>query len=178
MQMLNAPATRSLRTRGYARSVRSPQTLVSIVQASRGHDVISTELHLISGRWPTDPVAPATIWRDTEPPEQVLELHRLVAREEDTLRFETYGGSWSLPEAADPLLFYSWWTPDQLDVAQRTDLTWTKEVYGEGDHDHCLLTWQKIRPGDVAFVSDVGWVAEDAHRRYIRDNELRLRAGK
>jgi hypothetical protein len=158
--------------------MRTPQTLVSIVAAYGDQDVISTELRLMAGRWPTDPLAPATIWRDTAPPERVLELHRLIARDENTLRFETYGGSWSLPEAVDPLLFYSWWTPDQLDVAQSTDLTWTKTIYNGRDHDHCLLTWEKIRRGDIAFVSDGGWITEDSYRRYIQNDELRLRASE
>lgn len=52
-----------------------------------------TELRLSAGLWPTEPVAPATIWRDTTPPERVLELHRLVARDDGTARFETYGSS-------------------------------------------------------------------------------------
>lgn len=73
---------------------------------------------------------------------------------------------------------YAWWTPDQLEAAQNTALTWTRTFYDAGDHDHCLLTWATIRRGDVAFVSDAGWITDDAYRRYIQDDELQLQRGE
>lgn len=51
-------------------------------------------------------------------------------------------------------------------------------MYEGRDHDHCLLTWETIRHGDMAFVSNAGWITEDAYRRYIQDDELRLRRSR
>lgn len=124
-----------------------PQTLVSMVADWPDRDVIMTLLPLMEGQWPTNPMAPATLRRDTSPPERVLELHRLVPRDDSTAGFETCGESWSLPPAEDSLVFNAWWTPDQLDVAQNTALGSTKMIY-EG-RDHAAVTTRPEGPASA-----------------------------
>ncbi len=53
---------------------------------------------------------------------------------------------------------------------------WHRQRFDEGDHDHCLLTWETIRSGDEAYRSDRGeWISSAAYERFVRDDVLRIR---
>lgn len=151
------------------------QTGVSIVRASRAGDVTTTEVRLEEGKWPSTPVAPASV-REDEEPNVVTELHRLVDLTDDVATFETYGIDGKPLEPGGSYSLYAWWAPHQLKAAEDQSLVWTLETFDRaGDHDHCLLTWATIGPGDVAYHSDDGWISVDAYDRFIRDDALRLR---
>jgi hypothetical protein len=69
-----------------------------------------------------------------------------------------------------------WWTPDQLKAARDTTLRWTRRTYHGEDHDRCLLTWEKIGPGDGGYVLKAGWITDEAYKRFIKHDELGLRS--
>jgi hypothetical protein len=151
------------------------QTGVRIVRASRAGDVITTEVRLEEGEWPSAPVAPASVWTDDH--SRVIELHRQVDLTDDVAIFETYGIDGETPDPGGLYALYAWWSPEQLKAAEDRNLAWTLQSYDRpGDHDHCLFTWATIGPGDVAYHSDDGWVSVDAYDRFIRDDALRLRS--
>jgi hypothetical protein len=54
-------------------------------------------------------------------------------------------------------------------------LAWQRTTQDESDDEHCLLTWQTISRGSVAYQSDAGWVSEEAYQRFIGEDTLRLR---
>jgi hypothetical protein len=153
-----------------------PQTLVSIQALREADGVVTTDLFLHEGAWPTEPVAPATLWRRADMDEHVLDLHRLLSLEEADAQFESYAVGGVMFDPREPLWLYSWWMPSQLQAAQDATLKWTHRRYESPDHDHCLLTWETIQGGDEAYVSKAGWISEDAYRRFIENDELRLRS--
>lgn len=59
-------------------AMKARQTGVSILRTSRDDDVTTTVLRLEEGSWPSDPVAPGTVWT-TDSAERILDVHQLVA---------------------------------------------------------------------------------------------------
>jgi len=159
------------------RPLKPRQTGVSIVDVSRDEDVTTTELRLEEGKWPAAPLAPASVWSDAPEPTLIIELHRVLTASEASATFESYEISASVPAIGGPYSFFSWATPDQLDGVTDTALDWQPRKYDGSDHDHCLLTWDKILPGDDAYVSapEGLWITVPAYERFIRDDQLRLR---
>ncbi|HLI32530.1 MAG TPA: hypothetical protein VKU89_07325 [Solirubrobacteraceae bacterium] len=151
------------------------QTGVMLVRASRAGDVTTTELRLTGGQWPSPPVAPASVRRDAPENGVVVELHHLDDLSGPTAIFESYGMQDHLPAPGGPYSFFSWWSPDQFEVAVDTALHWELRPYEGSDHDHCRLTWKTLEPGDLAYSSEAGWVSPEAHEPFIRDDALRLR---
>jgi hypothetical protein len=158
--------------------MRPRQTGVQIVGGSSANGVTTTEVRLVEGSWPTEPVAPATIWADeTEPSRKVIELHRLVRLDGEMAVFESYGVV-RAPSPGGPHSLLAWFTPDQLRVLRDESLRWERRRYDGPDHDHCLLTWTTINPGDDAYRSDAGWISVDAFEELIRDDVARIRAAQ
>jgi hypothetical protein len=151
------------------------QTGVEIVSASREGDVTTTELRLVEGDWPSDPLAPATVWRGDAEGVALIELHRLLHLAGASAGFESYGLEAAVPAPGGPHSFFAWWTPQQLEAAVDPSLEWQAVQFYESDPAHCCLTWKQIEPGEPAYVSDAGWISVEAHARYIRDDVLRLR---
>jgi hypothetical protein len=151
------------------------QTGVEIVGSSHEGDVTITELRLIEGDWPSDPLAPATVWRGDAEGEPLIELHRLLDLDGGSARFESYALEEALPAPGGPHSFFAWWTPQQLEAAVDPALEWRSVQFYESDPAHCCLTWKEIQPGEPAYVSDAGWITVRAYERYIRDDVLRLR---
>ena len=89
-------------------------TEISIIRASRVGDLVRTGLHLDEGSWPTEALAPATVWRRGDPDERVIDLHRLVSIASDTAMFESYKVAGTVPTAGGPYAFIAWWTPINL----------------------------------------------------------------
>jgi hypothetical protein len=158
--------------------MRPRQTGVNIVKASTAGDVTTTELHREEGKWPSEPVAPATMWTDeTEPSRKVIELHRLVRLDGEMAVFESYGAA-RAPSPGGPYSLYSWFRPEQLRAIQDESLRCERRRYDGPPDESCLLTWADINPGDDAYVSDAGWITVDAYERFIRDDLLRVRAAR
>jgi len=106
----------------------------------------------------------------------VLELHHLASAGEEAAVFESYEAPDVELTRAGPYGLVAWWRPDQLAAAEDTALAWTAKPYDGKDHDHCLLTWKTINPGDPAYVSAAGWISVEAYEQFIRDDRLRLRS--
>jgi hypothetical protein len=155
-------------------AMKPAQTGISIIGVSRAGDLTTTEVSLVEGKWP-EPLAPASVWSGEGRRTRVIDLHRLVSRAEDVAIFESYGLEGDIPTAGGPYALYAWWTPEQLEAARDVDLEWRRRSYDGADHDHCLLTWQTIGSGDVAYSSEAGWISVDAYEQFIRDDVLRLR---
>jgi hypothetical protein len=160
---------------GQTREVRrqAGEVRVAITAAALSEDVLTTELRLVSGDWPFDPVAPATIWTDDDQP--VVELHKLLRLGGDTATFESIANS--APKAGGPYRMFSWWNPTQFRAATDPDVEWSRGTYDKDDHTHCLLTWNTIDYGEVAYQAGpgAGWITVDSYEQYIRDDILRLR---
>jgi hypothetical protein len=144
-----------------------------LLDAARSGDVTTTRL-LVSGAV-AEPLAPAGLYTGPEAADEVWQLHRLIERGADgSLVFESYDRD-RPPQPGAHFVFRSWWTVDQLAVAADTALEWRRERYAEEDHEHCLLTWAMIAPGDEAYRSTAGWLSTVAYERFVRDDILRLR---
>lgn len=149
------------------------QTAAEVLEVSVAGSVTTMRLRLSVVR--VEPLAPAGLWRGADAAEEAWQLHRLVERAPDgSLVFETYDGG-TPPEQGERFVFQSWWTPRQFEAARDQTPRWERAVYSDGDHEHCLLTWHTIMPGDHAYHSSVGWLSVDAYQRFIRGDVLRLR---
>ena len=136
---------------------------------------MTTELLLEDGDWPSEPLAPASVWSLDAEPALLIELHRLLALSGLSATFETYGYSPVVLTPGGHYSLISWWNPTQLSVATDVDLDWGLREYEGSDHDHCLLTWETIVPGSPAYVSEAGWITVGGYERIIRGDALRLR---
>jgi hypothetical protein len=152
----------------------SGETLAAIVAADESGGVVSTTLELIEGEWPSEPLAPATLWTATVDP--ILELHKLVRREGKTATFETYGVT-EAPKSGGPYRLFSWWRPEQYELAADGRIEWRlATVPTDADDLDCALTWARLRPGETAYVAPCldEWISVDAYQRYIREDLLRM----
>jgi hypothetical protein len=77
------------------------------------------------------PLAPASLQLMDEPETCVLDLHKAVQRNGHLVMFETIGGAdcESPPVVGETYIFRSWWTPDQLALAQDSARAWEKQVF-------------------------------------------------
>lgn len=150
-------------------------TQVNVVRMHRVGDVVTTELRLAEGRWPS-PLAPATLWdEEGDASSSLMEFHHLVSVGDEFAEFESYEATNVELTRPGPYGLISWWTPEQLAAAEDTSLTWAAKPYDGKDHDHCLLTWKTINPRDRAYVSGAGWITVEAYEEFIRGGRLRLR---
>ena len=136
---------------------------------------MTTELLREAGDWPSEPLAPASVWTLDAEPALLIELQRLLALSGRSATFETYGYSPAVLSPGGHYSLISWWNPTQLSVATDVDLDWRLREYEGSDHDHCLLTWETILPGRPAYMSDAGWITVGAYARIVRDDVLRIR---
>lgn len=153
-------------------------TQVNVVRIDRVGDVTTTELRLAEGSWPGAPLAPATLWEGEQGVRsRVMDLHHLVSADDESAVFESYEAPEVGLARTGPYSLISWFRPDQFAAVQDTSLEWAEKPYdGKDDDETCLLTWKTIMPGDLAYVSDAGWISVEAYDEFIRDDRLRLRA--
>jgi hypothetical protein len=141
--------------------MKARQTGIQVVCAWRDGDVTTVEVRLKEGSWPSEPIAPGTVWSDEK--ESVLDVHRLAALAGDDASFESYAIGAGTLQPGGPYSYYAWWTPDQIEAARDTLLRWERRRYEGQGHNHCRLTYQTIMPGDVAYVSKAGWISIEAY---------------
>lgn len=153
----------------------------TVIDVALHADVIRVTLRI--SKPVSHPLAPAQCTADANSPKPGFELHALVeVLSADTYVFETYDWAGDPPPAEGLTVFYQqWWTPEQHDVASDLTLTWEVATYERtGDHEHCALTWETIRPGDACYraLGPSGksiWLTLAAYEEYIRGDKLRLR---
>jgi hypothetical protein len=97
---------------------------------------MTTELLLEEGDWPSEPLAPASVWTLDAEPALLIELQRLLALSGRSATFETYGYSPVVLSPGGHYSLISWWNPTQLSVATDVDLDWRLREYEGSDHDH------------------------------------------
>ncbi len=133
-----------------------------------------------SARYPA-PFAPCLLMTD-ETGDVVCELHRLVEVNGDIVvcdRFTELDPR--VPEVGGCYHYQGWWVPGAMDAVLDESALWHRRVYPDnGDHDHCLLTYDTLAAyGDYAhegyFHEAHGWVTVEAYELYIRDDVCRLR---
>jgi hypothetical protein len=152
------------------------EAVVEVLAATRVDDVATIRVRLKSVDLPSDPLAPAGLYSGEHGDIEVAQLHKFISREADgTLEFEAYSKTAPLPEEGAQLVLRAWWLPSAWDAVADRSRVWKLQTFTEGDHDHCLLTWETIYPGDDAYRSDAGeWMSVEAYERFVRDDILRV----
>ena len=153
------------------------EPIIEVVEASRDGDVTTTRLRLVAGGLPSEPLVPAGLYAEDRDDERLFELHTLSRWEPGgTLVFESYGEPAESVRPGARAVFRSRWTRESWWAVTDRNLDWTPLPYDGPDQGHCLLTWETISRGEVAYRSSRGdWVTVAAFERYIRDDVLRIR---
>ena len=112
------------------------------------------------------PLSPASLFNpDSDSDSATIELHRLIAIEADLATFESFGIPAPLPNVGERLVFQSWWTPDQLELARDADRTWTEKlfeagpalvVHGEDEHSVLARATERTSSDDGTLLPR-GW---------------------
>lgn len=148
-----------------------------IVHASRRDDVVTVVVAVT--RLFSEPLAPAGLYLIEKPEQEVIQLHSLKTSNGNVLTYKTYDYVGELPTVGTEYIYRVWWTPDQQAVVTDTSRKWSYEEYPDnGDHDHCLLTWETIAANaeqKAGYRSGKDWITEKAYKTYIVDDRLRLR---
>jgi hypothetical protein len=148
-----------------------------VIQFSRDDHIVTIVLEMSSLL--SEPLAPAGLYATDEREQEVLQLHKLKARNGNVLTFETYDDVAELPSVGADYVFQVWWTPDQLAAVTDTSRKWTYETYPENEaHNHCLLTWESIGADaehKTGWRCGTDWITERAYKQYIVGDKLRLR---
>jgi hypothetical protein len=133
---------------------------------------------------PLPPLAPGGLYLLNMPEQEVIQLHNLQMQDQNILTYRTYEHKGDLPQLGAEYIYRVWWRPDQLEAVTDTKRNWIYAEYPDnGDHDHCLLTWETIAAYSEhkgGYRSGKDWITEEAYKTYILEDRLRLRqrAGK
>jgi len=105
--------------------------IAKVINTCQDGDTIQTTIQL--NRTTGLPIAPALIYSNDEPKQLLLELHRLIAREDDKFVFETYDENVSPLNINSTYIYIPLWSKDQLEIAQSSSERWHKEQFKEQD---------------------------------------------
>jgi rubrerythrin len=156
---------------------RLPKAIV--IQAERSRDVATVMIEISREDYLDYPIAPASIWR-RYPDEIIFQFHQLIARDGRRLVFETYRPEFPLPAIRTQGDFGSWWSHWAMDSVRDLSATWERLPYPiDGEHDHCLLTWDTIAAyadEKEGYQSSHGWITVKSHKEYIERDRLRIRS--
>lgn len=153
---------------------------LEVVEALQSGDVVR-----IVGRFDrltSPPLAPAGLYTDPKSASERYALHRAVAQQGQLATFETYGPqSRPLPRPGDVLFYRPWWVPEAMDAALDTTASWIRKRYPDnGDHDHCLFTWETISSyegnREGYWSEKYGWITVEAYENFIAKDIYRLRS--
>ena len=153
------------------------EPIVQVVDTSQTGDVTTTRVRLVAGGLPSEPIVPAGLYTEDRDDERVFELHT-VARWEPggTIVFESYGEDDAPALSGKRVIFRPRWTRESWRAVTDRQLEWHRVAYDDGHSEHCLLTWETIARGEIAYCSSRGdWVTAAAYDCYIRDDVLRVR---
>lgn len=154
------------------------QIIARLLEIDRQPDRIVCRLVL--DRDPLSPVAPAGLYRLPAGGDEAFQLHKLASRSPAVLGFETYEWQEPLPAIGEAYAFRSWWTRAAFDAVCDTRKRWELATYPDnGDHDHCLLTWETIAAYGpyhrLGYRSGDDWVTIQAYDTFFQRDLLRLR---
>ncbi|CAA9566414.1 MAG: hypothetical protein AVDCRST_MAG88-1933 [uncultured Thermomicrobiales bacterium] len=157
--------------------MRYQEPLATTVAADRRGDTARIVLH--AERVPSPPIAPAALYDQDNPAREIFPLHKLAGQSGDHLTFEAYEVVAALPPIGARFILRSWWTADALAAVIDRAAVWVRQAYPDnGDHDHCLLTWEPIAADATCsegYRSRHGWITTAAYEQYIQRDVLRLR---
>jgi hypothetical protein len=156
---------------------RLPTATVLAVELSR--DVATVTIEISREDYLGYPIAPADL-RQLDTHASVFPLHQLIGREGPRLVFETHRPAFPAPQVARTYEFCSWWIPNAMDAVRDMSAKWERLTYpGEGDHDHCLLTYETIAAcanHKEGYRSSYGWITVEAYCEFIERDSLRVRS--
>jgi hypothetical protein len=151
----------------------------TILRAERLGEVSTVAIEISREDYLTYPVAPASIWR-RYPDQMVFQFHQLIGRDGPRLVFETYRAAYALPAVHSQGDFGSWWSHWAMDAVRDMSATWARLPYpNDGEHDHCLLTWETIAADadhKEGYQSSHGWITVEDFQEYIEKDCLRIRS--
>ncbi len=158
-------------------SYKEPTTIVKVASKKNNINIVEVFIE----KKPSEPIAPAGLYSLEQPDNLIYPLHRLVLDKGHTLTFETYDQNYQLPMKGK-YIFRSWWIPKALAAVRDIDAVWVERVMPEREHDHCLLSYDKIGEGGETnkgyFNKKYGWITVAAYEEYIVNDRLRLRSKK
>lgn len=133
------------------------------------------------------PLSPATLYRDNDPGIALISLHRLVSLAGRLASFETVVERRPELSQGEIVVFQSWWTPDQLEVARSIKAPWQRTRFtphdtvayrpdgsveflpGGWNHEHCKLCFERIDKEKPYGYTDDGdrWLCEKCYEEHI-----------
>jgi len=153
------------------------EATAKVVQVARSVDAATVTVEV--SRLPSEPLAPAGLYTLDNTGQEVIQLHKLIAASGNILTYEIYDDVDDWPEVDSVYIHRVWWTLDQLEAVTDASRKWTFDEYPDnGEHDHCLLTWNTIAAyadHKTGYHSGKDWITEEAYKTYIVDDKLRLR---
>lgn len=160
------------RNQGYV----SPKGKILNVQEENG----VTRLIVEFDRMDSGPVAPAGLYIDPMSGNATFELHRVIGVDALVFTFETFSRTHALPGVGDIFSYRGWWMPAAMEAALDTGEAWERKSYpDDGDHDHCLFTWESIASytdhDEGYFSSKYGWITCESFDQFISGGLYRLR---
>ncbi len=123
---------------------------------------------------PTAPIAPGSLWLRAESPTKVIDVHKLIQQVGSQLTFDTFGSQAPLLISGSKFDFISWWSSDQLQIAQDINRTWKWQEFfpdPHWDHEHCFLCYERISQYEdeehFAYFDGKNWLCQQCHSIYI-----------
>jgi len=149
-----------------------------VVSSNASSRVVRVTVRL-SGRL-VPPLSPASLFNpDSDSDSATIELHRLIELDGDVATFESFGMREPLPNVGERLIFQSWWTPDQLELARDADRMWTERrfeagpalvVHTEYGHSVRARATEQTSPGDATLLPH-GWDHEHCALCWVKISE-------
>jgi hypothetical protein len=150
---------------------------VEILEVSQNRDV--TRIVARFDKAVSDPVAPSGLYINPKSGSERFQLHKLISQDELVFTFETYHSAHPLPMMGDMYSYRGWWLPKAIEAVLDEEAQWQREQYpNNGNHDHCLLTWETIASysqTSEGYHSEHGWITVDAYNKFIRDDIYHLK---
>jgi hypothetical protein len=153
------------------------EPIAKIIQSCQSGEISFVVLEL--DKCVSEPLAPAGLYSTSNISEERFQLHKFIQKEKNQYHFETYQSAMSLPSPGGIYWFRAWWDRETVKAALDITIVWNREYYPDnGDHDHCLFTWERIAAHSenrIGYHSRYGWITVEAYNKIIRDDIYRLR---
>ena len=155
---------------------RAPKGLIIDV-AEKGN---TSRLIIEFDKMDIGPVAPAGLYNDPSSGKEQFQLHRVAENKGLIYTFETFNRPQPLPKAGQVYFYRGWWLQEAMDAVLDTNANWEWKNYPDnGDHAHCLFTWENIAfyadCNEGYFSEKYGWITVEAYNKFIRGDIYNLR---